>query len=119
MWEDGGRPPPRLSDWERGAAIPTLPYLLPVLDYLGYQVHITPGPDEARRPTPTPWPASTPPPLPAPRPRLPRLPGAHHTRTRRGTPPHRHRMAGMSRCPRCHTTPLSRAIGRLAWWLRV
>jgi transcriptional regulator with XRE-family HTH domain len=47
----------RLSDWERGAAIPTLPLLLPVLAYLGYQLHITPGPDEERRPTGTGWPA--------------------------------------------------------------
>jgi hypothetical protein len=38
----------RLSDWERGAAI---------LDYMGYQVHITPGPDDERRPTGTGWPA--------------------------------------------------------------
>lgn len=52
-----GMDPARLSDWERGTAIPTLPYLLPVLDVLGYQVHIAPGPDDERRPTGTGWPA--------------------------------------------------------------
>jgi transcriptional regulator with XRE-family HTH domain len=35
-----GMDPARLSDWETGRAIPTLPYLLPVLDVLGYRLVI-------------------------------------------------------------------------------
>jgi transcriptional regulator with XRE-family HTH domain len=31
----------RLSDWETGRAIPTLPHLVPILRALGYQLVIT------------------------------------------------------------------------------
>jgi transcriptional regulator with XRE-family HTH domain len=54
-----GMDPARLSDWERGHAVPTLPYLVPALGYLGYELHIVPEPEERHpgaRPTGTGWP---------------------------------------------------------------
>lgn len=44
----------RLSEWENGRAMPTLPYLVPVLEELGFELALIPT---GARPTGTGWPA--------------------------------------------------------------
>lgn len=41
----------RLSDWETGKAIPTIPYLLPILSELGYRLVITTEDESSITPT--------------------------------------------------------------------
>jgi transcriptional regulator with XRE-family HTH domain len=48
-----GMDPARLSDWETGKAMPTLPHLVPALECLGFELALVPT---GARPTGTGWP---------------------------------------------------------------